>query len=283
MPFGIGQKADAPRSIIIPEPTSAPLVLESRRGAVATLTLNRPERLNALNSALGRALVDALHSVAEDAKVRAVVLTGAGRGFCAGGDLELLQRARERQDITEVEALLKMGKQMILAIATMHKPVLAAVNGPAAGAGANLALACTARIASENASFTQSFAKIGLFPDFGATYFLPRLVGRAFAAELLLTAATVAADEALRIGLVSHVVPQDRFEQETALLADRLAAAPPIVALGIKQTLCVDDRAQMEKALDEEIRWQKTCFRSDDCREGLQAYLEKRPPRFHGS
>ena len=176
-----------------------------------------------------------------------------------------------------------MGKQMILAIATMHKPVLAAVNGPAAGAGANLALACTARIASENASFTQSFAKIGLFPDFGATYFLPRLVGRAFAAELLLTAATVAADEALSIGLVSHVVPQDRFEQETALLADRLAAAPPIVALGIKQTLCVDDRAQMEKALDEEIRWQKTCFRSDDCREGLQAYLEKHPPRFHGS
>ncbi len=258
-------------------------MLESRRGAVATLTLNRPERLNALNSALGRAIVDALHSVAEDTSVRAVVLTGAGRGFCAGGDLELLQRARERQDLTEVEALLKMGKQMILAIATMHKPVLAAVNGPAAGAGANLALACTARIASENASFTQSFAKIGLFPDFGATYFLPRLVGRAFAAELLLTAATVAADEALRIGLVSHVVPQDRFEQETALLADRLAAAPPIVALGIKQTLCVDDRAQMEKALDEEIRWQKTCFRSDDCREGIQAYLEKRPPRFHGS
>jgi 2-(1,2-epoxy-1,2-dihydrophenyl)acetyl-CoA isomerase len=268
---------------ITPDPTFAPPVLDSRRGAVATLTLNRPERLNALNGALGQALVEALHSVAEDAAVRAVVLTGAGRGFCAGGDLDLLRRAREREDVTEVEALLKMGKQMILAIATMHKPVLAAVNGPAAGAGANLALACTARIASEAASFTQSFAKIGLFPDFGATYFLPRLVGRALAAELLLTAATLSAAEALGIGLVSHVVSPDRFEQETALLADRLAAAPPIVARGIKQTLCVDDRAQLEKALDEEIRWQKTCFRSDDCREGLQAYLEKRPPRFHGS
>lgn len=258
-------------------------MLESRRDAVSTLTLNRPERLNALNSALGQALVDALNIVAEDVTVRAVVITGAGRGFCAGGDIDVLRRAREREDVTEVEGLLKLGKQIILAIATMPKPVIAAVNGPAAGAGANLALACTTRIASEQASFTQSFARIGLFPDFGGTYFLPRLVGTALAAELMLSAATVTPAEALRIGLASRVVSYDRFEQETARLAEQLAAAPPIVARGIKQTLCLDDREQLEKALDEEIRWQMTCFRSQDCLEGLQAFLEKRAPRFQGS
>ena len=263
--------------------TFAPLVLESRRNAVSTLTLNRPERLNALNSALGQALLGALNGIAKDTAVRAVVLTGAGRGFCDGGDLEMLRRARERDDVTEVEALLKVGKQIILAIATMPKPVIAAVNGPAAGAGANLALACATRIASEQASFTQSFAKIGLFPDFGGTYFLPRLVGPAFAMELVLSAETITAADALRIGLVSRVVSHDDFENETALLADRLAAAPPIVARGIKQALCLDDREQLEKALDEEIRWQVRCFRSQDSLEGLQAFFDKRPPRFQGA
>jgi 2-(1,2-epoxy-1,2-dihydrophenyl)acetyl-CoA isomerase len=257
-------------------------VLESRREAVSTLTLNRPERLNALNSALGQALLDALNRLARDTTIRAVVLTGAGRGFCAGGDLEVLRKAREREDATEVEALLKVSKQIIVAIATMPKPVIASVNGPAAGAGANLALACTTRIASEHANFTQSFAKIGLFPDFGGTYFLPRLVGPALAMELVLSAETVTAADALRIGLVSRVVSHDRLEEETALLAARLAAAPPIVVRGVKQALCLDDREQLERALDEEIRWQVTCFRSHDCLEGLQAFSEKRPPRFQG-
>jgi 2-(1,2-epoxy-1,2-dihydrophenyl)acetyl-CoA isomerase len=265
------------------ESTFAPLVLESRREAVSTLTLNRPERLNALNGALGQALLDALHRLAEDATVRTVVLTGAGRGFCAGGDIDVLRKAREREDVREVEALLKVGKQIILALATMPKPVIAAVNGPAAGAGANLALACTTRIASEHASFAQSFARIGLFPDFGGTYFLPRLVGPALALELVLSAETVTAPDALRIGLVSRVVSHDRFEEETALLAGRLAAAPPIVLRGIRQTLSRDDREQLERALDEEIRWQVTCFRSRDCLEGLQAFFEKRPPRFQGA
>jgi 2-(1,2-epoxy-1,2-dihydrophenyl)acetyl-CoA isomerase len=265
------------------DPTLAPLVQESRRNAVATLTLNRPERLNALNSVLGQALLDALHRLAKDTAVRAVVLTGAGRGFCAGGDLDVLRKAREHDDVTEVEALLKLGKQIILAIATMPKPIIAAVNGPAAGAGANLAFACTARVASEQASFTQSFAKIGLFPDFGGTYFLPRLVGPALAMELILSADTIKAADALRIGLISRFVSHDQLESETALLGDRLAAAPPIVARGIKQALCLDDREQLEKALDEEIRWQVRCFRSQDCLEGLHAFFEKRPPRFQGA
>lgn len=254
-----------------------------RREFVCTLTLNRPQRLNALNSALGHALLDSLNRLAKDPAVRAIVLTGAGRGFCAGGDIELLREARERDDVSAVEALLKLGKQIILAIVAMQKPVIASVNGPAAGAGANLALACATRIASEHASFTQSFARIGLFPDFGATYFLPRLVGPALAAELFLSAETLAAADALRLGLVSHVVPHDRLEEETTLLAERLAAAPPIVVRGIKQALFLDDRQQLERALDEEIRWQVTCFRSQDCLEGLRAFLEKRPPRFQGA
>jgi 2-(1,2-epoxy-1,2-dihydrophenyl)acetyl-CoA isomerase len=269
--------------MITADSTSAPLVLQSRRNATATVTLNRPERLNALNSALGRALLEALDSLEKDASVRAIVLTGAGRGFCAGGDIEMLRQAREREDVTEVEALLKLGKQIILAIACMPKPVIASVNGPAAGAGANLALACSTRIASEQASFTQSFAKIGLFPDFGGTYFLPRLVGPVLAGELMLTADSVSAPDAFRLGLVSRVVAHDQLEAETAVLADRLAAAPPIVVRGIREALSLDDRVQLQRALDEEIRWQVTCFRSHDCLEGVQAFLEKRSPHFKGS
>jgi 2-(1,2-epoxy-1,2-dihydrophenyl)acetyl-CoA isomerase len=258
-------------------------VLESRRDAVSTLTLNRPERLNALDAALGHALLDALVGVGKDDRVRAVVVTGAGRAFCAGGDVNLLREARESEDVGKIEALLKTGKQIVLAIAKMPKPVVAAVNGPAAGAGANLALCCNVRVASELASFTQSFAKLGLFPDFGGTYFLPRLVGPAAAMELMIGAETVSAADALRMGLVSHVAPPDRLEEETALLAERLAAAPPIVARGVKQTLSVEDCEQLEKALDEEIRWQINCFRSEDCREGIRAFFEKRPPHFRGA
>jgi len=221
--------------------------------------------------------------VGKDDQVRAVVVTGAGRAFCAGGDVNLLRKARESDDVGEIEALLKTGKQIVLAIAKMPKPVVAAVNGPAAGAGANLALCCNARIASELASFTQSFAKLGLFPDFGGTYFLPRLAGAAVATELMIGAETVSAADALRMGMVSRVVPPDRLEEETALLADALAAAPPIVARGVKQTLLVEDCEELEKALDEEIRWQITCFRSEDCREGIRAFFEKRPPRFRGA
>jgi 2-(1,2-epoxy-1,2-dihydrophenyl)acetyl-CoA isomerase len=261
---------------------SPSLVLIEHRDDVATLTLNRPQKLNALNGSLGRALVEALNHVAHDPMVRAVVLTGAGRGFCAGGDLNVLRDAQERGDESELEEVLRRGKQIVLALAGMPKPVLAAVNGPAAGAGCNLALACDLRIASDRASFTQSFAKIGLFPDMGATHLLPRLVGFGRAAEMLYMAETISAAEAFRMGIVSRVVQHDSLDEETAAIASRLAAAPALVVRGIKQLLLSEHRATLERALDEEIRWQLKCFRSEDCWEGLAAYFEKRRPGFRG-
>ncbi|MGH9683207.1 MAG: enoyl-CoA hydratase/isomerase family protein [Candidatus Acidiferrales bacterium] len=259
-----------------------PLVQEMRSGAVLTLRMNRPEKLNALNVELGRALVHALIRAAEDKEVRAVVLTGAGRGFCAGGDLALLRDVRQRKAPREMEGLLVAGKEICLAIATMTKPVIAAVNGPAAGGGMNLALACDLRIASDKAIFAESFANIGLYPDFGGTYFLPRIVGMALAAELFYTAETISAEDALRLGIVNRVVAADKFEQETKELAESLAAAPPLAIRDVKRTILADDRKALETKLDEEIRLQLHCFESEDCLEGLNAFSEKRKPQFRG-
>lgn len=262
--------------------TGEPLVQEARSGAVLTLRMNRPEKLNALNVELGRALVHALIRAAEDKGIRAVVLTGAGRAFCAGGDLGLLRDVRQRKAPRELEGLLTAGKEICLAIATMTKPVIAAVNGPAAGGGMNLALACDLRIASDKAIFAESFANIGLYPDFGGTYFLPRIVGMALAAELFYTAETISAEDALRLGIVNRVVPADKFEQETKQLAESLAAAPPLAIRDVKRTILADDRKALEIKLDEEIRLQLHCFESEDCLEGLNAFSEKRKPNFRG-
>jgi 2-(1,2-epoxy-1,2-dihydrophenyl)acetyl-CoA isomerase len=265
---------------MVRDSTSSSLVLIKHEEGVATLTLNRPHRLNALNGPLGRSLVEALNLVAHDPTVRAVVITGEGRGFCTGGDLNVLRDARERGDESEMEEVLRREKQIVLALTGMAKPVLAAVNGPAAGAGCNLALACDLRIASDRASFAQSFAKIGLFPDMGATTLLPRLVGFGRAAEMLYVAETFSALDAARFGIVSHVVPHDSLAEQAAGIAKRLAAGPVLVMRGIKQRLAIEQRAALEHALDEEIRWQLKCFRSEDCQEGLAAYFEKRPPNF---
>ncbi len=257
-------------------------MLEAREGDVVALTLNRPDRLNALNVELAAALVDALHRAGADAGVRCVVLTGAGRAFCAGGDLALLRDARRRDAGHELEGLLRAGHETVLAIADMPKPVLAAVNGPAAGAGMNLALACDLRIASDQASFGQNFAKVGLFPDFGGTWLLPRLVGAARAAEMFYTGEMISAAEAERIGAVNRVVPHDRLAGETRALAARLAAAPPLAVRAVKQTLFGACRAELVRALDAEISQQVKCFLSEDCAEGLNAFFEKRAPRFRG-
>ncbi len=261
---------------------TAPVVLESREGAVLTLTMNRADKLNSLNVDLTTALLDAFRRAATDADLRAIILTGAGRAFCAGGDLALIADARRRNAGQELESLLRGGSQLALAICDTPIPVLAAVNGPAAGAGMNVALACDVRIASESASFGQNFAKVGLFPDFGGTYFLPRLAGLARAAEMFYTGDMISAAEAARIGVVNHVVPHDRLADEARTLAGKLAAAPPIAARAVKKVLFGSERAALERALELEVQQQVKCFLSEDCTEGLRAFFEKRPPQFTG-
>lgn len=266
----------------VAQQTQSTTVLEERSGAVATIRLNRPDKLNALTPELGRTLVHALLRAAEDKSVRAVVLTGAGRAFCAGGDLNLLREVRKRKATRELEGLLIAGKEICLAIATMTKPVIAAVNGAAAGGGMNLALACDMRIASTQAKFAESFANVGLYPDFGGTYFLPRIVGSAMAAELFYTAELLGAEDALRLGIVNRVFPAERFEEETRKMAESLAAAPPIAIRDVKRTILADDRRTLEAKLEEEVRLQIHCFESEDCLEGLSAFFEKRKPNFRG-
>ncbi len=160
-----------------PQPAQAPVILEGKHDGIATLVLNRPERLNALNNELAMALNDALGRIAQDQSVGVVVITGAGRAFCAGGDLGALGKSRQSGTIKEVEPLLRAGMQMVLKMRTMPQPVIAAVNGAAAGAGLNIALAADIRVAAEEATFGQTFSKVGLFPDYGGTYFLPQLRG----------------------------------------------------------------------------------------------------------
>ncbi len=261
---------------------SAALVLETREGGVATLTLNRPERLNALNVELSTALAESLARVAEDPDVRVIVLTGAGRAFCAGGDLGVIRDARDRGAGRELEPLLRAGMQIVVRMRTTPKPVIAAVNGPAAGAGMNLALACDIRIASEQSTFGQNFARVGLFPDYGGTYLLPRLVGASRAAEMFYTGEMIDAREAERLGLISRVVAADQLAAETRALAERIAQAPPLAVRAIKRVLFGNDLAELERALEFEVRTQMQCFLSEDCGEGIRAFFEKRPPRFQG-
>src|SRR4029077_10209269 len=236
------------------------VVLEERRGNVAVIRLNRPDKLNALNIELGRGLVHALLHASQDSSVRAVVVTGAGRGFCAGGDLELIRELRKRNASDELKTLLEAGKEICLAIAAMTKPVIAAVNGPAAGGGMNLALAADMRIASSQASFAESFAKVGLYPDFGGTYFLPRIVGPALAAELFYTAETLTAEDALRFGIANRVFPADKFEAETQKIVEALAGAPTVAFRDVKRTIVGDDRKAMETKLYEEFRLTLSAF-----------------------
>jgi 2-(1,2-epoxy-1,2-dihydrophenyl)acetyl-CoA isomerase len=261
---------------------TSPLVLEECSGPVVTLRLNRPEKLNALNPGMCRELVHGLLRAGEDKSVRAVVLTGAGRGFCSGGDINYMRDARTRRAVHEFEAMLEMGKEICLAIASMPKVVIAAVNGPAAGGGMSLALACDLRIASEPAIFTQAFGQLGLYPDFGATFFLPRLVGLSRASELFFTAERLSAEEAHRIGIVASVFPQAAFAEETRKVAERVAAGPPLAFRDVKRTMVGDAHAALAEAIEEENRLQMHCFVSDDCAEGLNAYFEKRAPIFRG-
>lgn len=249
-------------------------------GPVATLTLDRPDSLNALTVPVKVALREALASLAADRSVRAVILTGAGRAFCAGQDLA----EREQPDAAPLEVEVRVRYNPIIrTLRSMDQPVIAAVNGVAAGAGASLAFACDIRLAADDARFVLAFGRIGLVPDSGATWFLPRLVGSAKAAELALIGDTVDAAEALRLGLVSRVVPGDRLMAEARALADRLAEGAPLALSLTKSALQRSLAIDLDEALEGEAKLQGIAGASADHAEGLAAFREKRPPRFTGS
>ncbi|MDQ7843067.1 MAG: enoyl-CoA hydratase-related protein [Armatimonadota bacterium] len=256
----------------------AETLIVERTDGVMTITLNRPEVLNAVNDLMARELREALRTAAREATVRCLVITGAGRGFCSGQDL----RDRAAGDLSYREHLRATFNPLILQIHTLEKPVLAAVNGVAAGAGCSLALAADLRIASDRASFIELFARIGLVPDSGSTWFLPRLVGLGKAFEMTYTTDPVDAQEAYRIGLVNRVVPHDDLLPKTMELAGRLAAGPTKAYGLTKRALHYALGAALEQALEYEAHLQEIAGRTADHREGVAAFLEKRPSRYTG-
>ncbi|HEX7772838.1 MAG TPA: enoyl-CoA hydratase [Pyrinomonadaceae bacterium] len=254
----------------------------SEADGITTITLNRPERLNAFIGHMRRDLAEALEHAGSDRNVRVVIITGAGRGFCAGGDIAFMAELMQRRDAEEFSRILGAGRRVILAIRQMTKPVIASINGPASGAGCNLAFACDLRIATNTATFSQSFAKVGLHPDWGGTYFLPRLVTPNKACEMFFLGDTIDAAEALRLGIVNQVVAPEDLETATLQLAERLRAAPPIALAAAKHAVYMSQAAELDEMLRYETEAQLRCFDSDDGHEGVQAFLEKREPRFTG-
>ena len=249
-------------------------------GAIATITLDRADALNALTVPLKVELLRAFQAVGRDPAVRVVVLTGAGRAFCAGQDL------RERLEPDAAPLAVEIRERynpIIRAMRGLEKPIVGAINGIAAGAGASLAFACDLRIAAEGAAFLLAFGRVGLVPDSGATWFLPRLVGPAKAAELALTGEPLRAADAERFGLVARVVPADRLMTEAHELAGKLAAGAPRALALTKRALDRAWGATLDELLEYEAWLQGLAGATADHAEGIAAFVEKRPPRFTGS
>ena len=247
--------------------------------SVAVLTLDRPAALNSLTVPLKEELLATFRRLGRDREVRAIVLTGAGRAFCAGQDL--LERLEPGAAPLEIE-LRERYNPLILAMRTIEKPIIGSINGVAAGAGASLAFACDLRIASESASFVLAFGQVGLVPDSGATWFLPRLVGLAKATEIALVGEAVSATDAERLGFVARVVPGESLMAESLALATRLVAAAPRALALTKRALNRSWDAPLEASLDYEAYLQGIAGSTNDHREGLAAFVEKRPPKFRG-
>lgn len=254
-------------------------LLFSLADGVATLTLNRPAVFNSINKPLALALQQRLRACQADAGVRAVVLTGTGRAFCAGQDLAELT-GPDRPEVAEIVA--QHYNPIILLLRELDKPVVAAVNGVAAGAGANLALACDVVVAKESATFIQAFSKIGLVPDSGGTYFLPRLVGWQRASALLLLGDKVGATEAAQMGMIHRAFADDVFDQEVSALARKLAVLPTKGLAYTKQLLNRSFSNDLAQQLRAEADYQLRAGHTADYQEGVAAFLEKRQPSFTG-
>lgn len=252
------------------------VLLREQSNGILTLTLNRPEAINALTTEMLRELSQALKEAAAP-EVRVVVLRGAGRGFCSGQDLREFagQRISYKNHLRNYRAVVE-------GLAGLEKPVIAAIHGAAAGAGLSLALACDLRIASSDAVLTTGFSRIGLIPDAGMNYHLPRMVGYAKAFELEVLSERLKAEEALALGLVNRVVPAESFAEEVARLAGELAQGPTKTYGLIKRALRCSAGASLEEMLEYEALLQEVAGRTEDHQEGVQAFYEKRPPRFQG-
>jgi 2-(1,2-epoxy-1,2-dihydrophenyl)acetyl-CoA isomerase len=258
------------------------VLIVDRADGVATLTLNRPESMNSLSVELKEALGTALDDVARDDSVRAVVITGAGRGFCVGQDLREHAALLEAGDPAPLNTVTQHYNPVITALATMPKPVIAAVNGIAAGAGAGISFACDFRLASPNAGFLIAFANVGLSLDSGVSWTLPRLIGAARATALCLLAEPVSAEAALEMGLVNAVVEPDRLTAAAQELAARLASGPTAAYAAIKASITFAATATLEQTLAKEAELQTAMGATDDHRRATAAFLAKQKPIFTG-
>ncbi|HYI44427.1 MAG TPA: enoyl-CoA hydratase-related protein [Actinomycetota bacterium] len=259
-----------------------PVQVESRSG-VRVLTLDRPDVLNAFDTEFGKQFLDAVTDAAADPEVRCIVITGAGRAFSSGEDLGALAGTYEKGEVPELgTTLVERYNPLIRAIVAAEKPVVAAINGVAAGAGASIALACDYRVASAKAKLVIAFTKVGLVPDSGAVWFLSKMIGTSRAWELAASARPVDAAEALQLGLVHRVAEPDEFEREWRALADELASGPTKAYALTKRLLHRSTELTLDEQLDAEVEAQTEAGRSTDHLEGVQAFLSKRPPKFQG-
>jgi enoyl-CoA hydratase/carnithine racemase len=258
--------------------------LYNERNGVATITLNRPERLNALTFDIYRELTDTFAALQHENPVRAVIITGSGRAFCSGGDVHDIIGELFSRDMAGLLEFTRMTCELVRRIRELRKPVIASLNGTTAGAGACIALASDLRIASEDAKIAFLFVKVGLSgADMGAAHLLPRLVGLAKATELLFTGDFITAQEAERIGLYNKVVSDEMLQPETEALAERLARGPSFALAMTKEMLNREMDVSLETALEWEAQAQATCMQHPDYREAYEAFVEKREPRFSGT
>jgi 2-(1,2-epoxy-1,2-dihydrophenyl)acetyl-CoA isomerase len=259
-------------------------LLEQAKDGVAVLTLNRPDRLNAMSRPMLDALLEALPRLAEDPEIGVIVLTGAGRGFCAGGDVKAMAEGTELggQTMEEKAQALRSRMETSRWLHEMPKPTIAMMRGPAAGAGLSLAMACDLRIASDTVKLGTAFARVGYSGDFGGSYYLTQLVGTAKARELYFTADLLDAQQALGLGLVNRVVADARLEEETMGLAGRLARGPRVAYRYMKRNMNAAENASLKEMLDLEAWHHTRTGMTEDHREAARAFVEKREPQFKG-
>jgi 2-(1,2-epoxy-1,2-dihydrophenyl)acetyl-CoA isomerase len=265
-------------------PTAYEAIIVETAGPVCTVTLNRPESLNSLNEKMTSELADAIAQVRRDNQIRCMILTGAGRAFTSGQDLGQLKAtyADPKLVLHLKEELKRRYHPVIFGLRELEKPVIAAINGVAAGAGLSIALACDIRIASDKASLIEVFVNVGLVPDAGSTFFLPRLVGLGKALELCFTGDKVSANEALALGMVNKVVPAEELMKATNEMANRLAKLPTRT-IGLMKRLLTDSfNADLHVQLEAEGEAQEAAGQTADHREGVLAFFDKRPPNFQG-